>query len=88
MIKKPNLHNSWSFSFFQKKLLTKLANLAKNGFWKLIYLMNEIFGGFPFEENCMKLGGFNSGSLVFSYILVCQKIECPFFVLSAQFDRD
>ena len=50
--------------------------------------MNEIFGGFPFEENCTKLGGFNSGSLVFSYILVCQKIECPFFVLSAQFDRD
>ena len=52
------------------------------------YLMNEIFGGFPFEEKCTKLGGFNSGSLVFSYILVCQKIECPFFVLSAQFDRD
>ena len=50
--------------------------------------MNEIFGGFPFEEKCTKLGGFNSGSLVFSYILVCQKIECPFFVLSAQFDRD
>ena len=46
MIKKPNLHNSWSFSFFQKKLLTKLANLAKNGFWKFEKPPNRQNGGF------------------------------------------
>ena len=46
MIKKPNLQNSWSFSFFQKKLLTKLANLAKNGFWKFEKPPNRQNGGF------------------------------------------
>jgi len=67
----PDLHRFWSFSLFQKNLLTKPANLANNGFWKFEKAPNHQKGGF-----CAVFGCFFVFVFAYNFANVGMKSEC------------